>query len=159
MKSILFSLLLLCSSVAYSQSFMMNMSVVETTKDSTINLYNTKVIWGIKQDTFAILWNNNYLRFCKKSRYGKGTAEIRKQIEEFLRSDYSNEHPRHIVFRELYYNLWGELYLITIFMHKGCIVLINRMDDKFPYYMFTMMPDREELQQNTIWSLIQRIKL
>lgn len=151
MKALLLLFFIISSYVAQSQSFMMYMNIRETVAPTTIVSYKTKVIWGIKQDTFAILWNDRYLYLSRKSKYGKNTARIRKKIEEVLnhKDTRKEERAKHIVFRELFYNQWGELYLVTVYMNKGCVILINRLDAKYPHYRFQMSP--ESLMENMIW--------
>lgn len=124
-----------------AQNFMMNMDIHEVMSDTT-NIYPcTRVVWGIKRDTIAFLWQNHYpIYFVKRPYYKKNTRGTKKIMARYV-DLLSKEQNTKAILRDLFYNQWEELYLITIYANPGLIIYITRLDGKYPHYMFIMTPN------------------
>ena len=143
MKTLLFLFFFLFCAQLQAQNYMMSMNVQETVDDSTTYSYNTKVIWGAREREICLIWNNKSLHFYKHlNRKGRSKA-VRKAVEKYTKENQDYKKIKALRLRELFSNQWGELFLITVYMEKNTLIIINRVDGKFPHYSFNMVLNKE----------------
>lgn len=121
---------------AFSQNFVMKMTVREAKEDTLISRDSVKVIWGIDNERNVCLiidgekeycyykWNHRYKKHCSK--------KVRKLVSRLITTNV--KHDKHVKINGLYVNQWYELYYIRIEIGEGIIIVINRVDDIYPYY-------------------------
>lgn len=125
----------------YGQSFMMKMNVVEVIEDTTRYTDSVKVVWAVGQwEEVAFIWNDKKLYFDKQQK--DPTRRQRRRIKE-IRDKYDISKLRRkydvkVKHESLYLNRWNEVFLITIYVDKGILIWINRVDGRYPCYFFKM---------------------
>lgn len=138
MKAFIFFFFLSFST--YAQNFMMHMNVREVMDDTVYTYNETKVIWGMRQDTLGFLWENHYpIYFIKKPYYKGNSRSTKKLIKKYIDILHNEKIEDKVILRNIFYNQWGELYLITIYSIPGIMIYITCLDSKFPHYAFLMV--------------------
>ena len=137
---------------AYTQNFMMNMDVRESTEDTVISYSSIQVIWGIKNDTICFIWGE-YIPMCF-TRVGHGKRPpkaVRESIHKYLEKLERMERKQRIKntdvrIRGIFYNKWGEVFLIVVYMNKGALIFINRLNGPYLSYSFKMTLKHENYE-------------
>lgn len=115
------------------------MNVSEVRSDTTIHYPCIKVIWGIKYDTLGFIWDNHTpIYFIRQPYHKQKSRAVKTATKKYIEILQKEKIDDNILLRDLFYNRWGELYLVTIYTDPGIIIKINRLDDKFPHFTFLM---------------------
>jgi len=135
MKILIFAIFLAIPS--YAQNFMMQMDIQETRGDSTVYFCNEKVIWGIANREICFLWGDRFpMCFTEEKTTSIKSRRMRESIDYYIKEASKQGNDRHIKMAAIFRNKWGELFLIVMYWRNEIVIIINRIDGKYPHYSF-----------------------
>lgn len=124
---------------SYSQNFMMYMDVELTTLDTTITWCHEKVVWGMKDNEICLMWGiDRMMCFTQKGHGKRAPRAVYKAMDKHIEAFSKMKDADELQVRDIFYNRYGEIFLIAIYMGKGTFIVINRLDEIYPYYTFEM---------------------
>lgn len=137
MKSIFTILLILISSIAFTQTASKHhMIITEVRQDTTVTT-KTMTVWGWNKEVVEFVYDDQFLSFqIINSHSHDETTEKWRQITIRYKDEYLVGGRGETLF--LTRNQWDELFVIMISTTKRgeFRVTINRVEGKFPHYLF-----------------------